>query len=115
MAYDPLTDAYSNDEKTDEAAFAKSSDAGAGETEASQEAQDADTKEDFKEEKVPKLNKKMIIIFLAAAAILLLALRFFKNHRPDIKKTQEKKQASDIIVPEFGADTTSKSIGLISL
>lgn len=102
MAYDPLTDAYSNDEKTDEAAFAKSSDTGAGETEVSQDAQDADTKEDFKEEKVSKLNKKMIIIFLAAAAILLLALRFFKNHRPDIKKTQEKKQASDIIVPEFG-------------
>lgn len=102
MAYDPLTGAYINDEKADAEAFTKAAEVTTEETESSQDIQDTDTKEDFKEEKVPKLNKKVIIIFLAAAAMLLIALRFFKNHRPDIKKTQEKKQASDIIVPEFG-------------
>ena len=102
MAYDPLTGAYINDEKADEATFAKAAEIKTEETESSQDIQDSNTKEEFKEEKVPKLNKKMIIIFLAAAAMLLLALRFFKNHSPNTKKAQEKKQASDIIVPEFG-------------
>ena len=102
MAYDPLTGAYINDEKADAEAFTKATEVKTEETESSQDIQDSNTKEEFKEEKVPKLNKKMIIIFLAAAAIFLLALRFFKNHSPNTKKTQEKKQASDIIVPEFG-------------
>ena len=102
MAYDPLTGAYSNDEKADAEAFTKAAKVTTEETEFSQDIQGTDTKEEFKEEKVPKLNKKMIIIFLAAAAMLLFTLRFFKNHSPNTKKTQEKKQASDIIVPEFG-------------
>lgn len=102
MAYDPLTGAYINDEKADAEAFTKATEVKTEETESSQDIQDSNTKEEFKEEKVPKLNKKMIIIFLAAAAIFLLALRFFKNHSPNTKKAQEKKQASDIIVPEFG-------------
>ena len=99
MAYDPLTGAYSNDEKTDAAAFAKTDEVKTEEIEASQ---DTDKKEDFKEEKVPKLNKKAIIICLAAAALLLLVLRFLKDSGIKTKKTPEKKQASDIIVPEFG-------------
>ena len=102
MAYDPLTGAYSNDEKTDAAAFAQTDEIKTEETEASQDTQDTDKKEYFKEEKVPKLNKKAIIICLAAVALLLLILRFLKDSGTKTKKTPEKKQASDIIVPEFG-------------
>ena len=99
MAYDPMTGAYTADEKADEQAFAQKDNVKPEENEI---IQTEDSKEDFKEEKVAKLNKKAILIALTCAALLLLVLRLLKDNGTKVKKSPEKKQASDIIVPEFG-------------
>ena len=102
MAYDPITGAYATDEKSDEQAFTKKDNSTPEELEVVQNIPDTNRKEDFKEEKVAKLNKKAILIALTCAALLLLVLRLLKDNGTKVKKSPEKKQASDIIVPEFG-------------
>ena len=102
MAYDPITGAYATDEKSDEQIFAKAAEIKKEESDSTQDTQEVDTKEEFKEEKVAKLNKKAILIALSCAALLLFVLRFLHGSSRKHKKAPEKKQASDIIVPEFG-------------
>ena len=56
MAYDAFTGAYATDEKTDEQTFAKAAEIKTEEAVSAQDTQESDTKEDFKEVKVAKLN-----------------------------------------------------------
>lgn len=98
MTLDPLTGAYVADTHTDADAFKN---AGTSKTHDAKPTPPAE-KEEFKEEKVAKLNKKAIIIGIASVVLILMGLRFFKSSRVLKKKRPEKKAATDIIMPEFG-------------
>lgn len=99
MEFDPITGAYIEN---------------IGEKDSSQAEEINDTFQEEtnlekkqEEEKSPKINRKVIIICIVGILCFLMILRLFKGNDSVKSSKKERKQAQDLIVPDFGYHTNS--------